>query len=144
MTALCLSQALLVNAKAFQDLALTPLHDADTARIITFTKPISTLAFRFITRPLLFVTCHFFTQPILGVSLPLRCSAVRRLAFASLHFVIPYFSFATLIQAPTVCRTALLSHYIAVHFQSISNHSQYKTFRLIAITGRFYTTPLPF
>ena len=163
MTALCLSQALLVNAKAFQDLALTPLHDADTARIITFTKPISTLAFRFITRPLLFVTCHFFTPPILGASLPLQCLAVRRLAFASLHFVIPYFSFATLIQAPTVCRTTLLSqgtsiiskafqitastkHFGSLPFQdaSIRHHYRSKHFHYASCHSLFGSEHVPF
>ena len=141
MTALCLSQALLVNAKAFQDLALTPLHDADTARIITFTKPISTLAFRFITRPLLFVTCPFFTQPILGVSLPLQCLAVHRNAFASLHFVIPYFSFATLIQAPTVCRTTLLSLNTSFPSQNETCQITAKAFQITASTKHFGSLP---
>ena len=75
---LCFSQALLVNSQTIQDLALSPLHDAISPRILaltcrlrTFPKPLITLAFRFITRPLRYpgLPCSAATSPFLALPL---------------------------------------------------------------------------
>ena len=82
------SQTLLVNSKAFQDFSVTPLHDAFACRISAFSKPISAIAFRFITRPLRFpgVLCPAFAQPFFVL-----------LCLYSANFSLLYPAFATLI-----------------------------------------------
>ena len=77
---LCFAQTFLVNSKALQDLALSPLHDAISPRILAFTKPISALAFRFITRPMRFYTLHCLYSA--NFSLLFHC-------FASQCFTLP-------------------------------------------------------
>ena len=96
---LCFSQALLVNAKTFQDLALSPLHDAISPRILAFacrisafTKPISALALRFITRPMRFYTLQCLCLTGLVISLPRLYSTNFSLlfhCFASQCFTLP-------------------------------------------------------
>ena len=105
-----------VNAQTIQGLALSPLHDAISPRILALTKPISTLAFRFITRPMRFYTLHCLCLTGLVISLLRLYSAKLSLLFhyfASQCFTLP----SQLRSRPPPCAAQL---YLANAHQFIS------------------------